>query len=358
MNAKLETDGLRAAPMADYMKIRQYVVTLAERGSSAPAMIPSMTELARRFGVTRMTVHKALKGLIRDQYLVVRKGVGTFIAPTRGKGAAQPYCFGLVVGNGKHCFYDAFYWRLLSAFGLEITDKGYRVNILNLSGSTSEELANEVKDNWVDGLVWIGPWELGGQTLKLLHDGGFPVVAVHSPVDGVNNVRMDGGGHAYETVRALLAEGRRNIVFATLTDDPSVRTQLDGLRRAFAEAGVKLNERLVLKDFSRVQEDLEEILEFGIDVQAVYSTAPQLPQILTALRKHGVDLKDKCRLVVEPFFLDKAEGFEGVVREYRFAEEAALAVAMLERMLETHDFSVETKLLEFKIRTVTGGRDS
>ena len=64
MNKHSEKENdLRATPVAGYMKIRQYVVSLAERGSSEPSMIPSMNELATRFGVTRMTVHKALSEL-------------------------------------------------------------------------------------------------------------------------------------------------------------------------------------------------------------------------------------------------------------------------------------------------------
>jgi|GEM_PF-3131792 len=354
----MEEDGLRSAPVADYMKIRQHVVALAERSTAGSAMLPPMTELARRFGVTRMTVHKALKDLIRDQFLITRQGVGTFVNPAkqrRGRGTPKR-CFGVVVGDGKHCSYDVFYWAQIAAIGQELTVRHHNVNLLNLSGSTPEELAKEVKDNWVDGLAWIGAHHHGNSALRLLHDSGFPVVSVYIPVDGVNHVGMDCGRHAYETARAFLKEGRKNIVFATLNDTHSLNVQVEGLRRAFAEAGEKFNERLVLKDFARVQEDLEEIMDFGIDVQAVQVVVSEhLPPVLAALQRHGVDLEDKCRVIAEPFFLDEAEGFQGLAREYRFAEEAKLAVDMLERMLEKQDFSVETKLLEFKTRMVTGG---
>ena len=95
---------LKSAPVADYMKIRQYVVSMAERGSSGAAMLPSMNELARSFGVTRMTVHKALKDLIRDQYLIVRKGIGTYINPAKAKRyltEGERLCIGLVVGTAS-----------------------------------------------------------------------------------------------------------------------------------------------------------------------------------------------------------------------------------------------------------------
>lgn len=347
-------DDSRSAPVAEYMKIRQYVVNLAERAGDAQAMLPPMNELARRFGVTRMTVHKALRDLIRDQFLITRQGIGTFINPAklnRREVCRDAPCLGLIVGDGKHCFYDVFYWSYLSALGQAATTRGYRVKPLNLVATTPKAMAKEVKDSFVDALAWLDCRnKLPVSVLRLLKSEGFPAVAVHSRVDGVSHVGMDGAAHGFAVGRALLAEGRRNAVFAVADESPFLRSELAGLRRAFTEVGETFAEGFILRDFIRVREDLEDVLDSGVKVPAIFSAGPYLPEIMAALRKHEVDIRDQCRLVAEPFFLERVPEFQGWVREYRFAELGELAVDMLERQL-AGNCDVESKLLEFRVRT-------
>ncbi|MGD8151054.1 GntR family transcriptional regulator [Ornithinimicrobium sp. Y1694] len=46
-------------------------------------MLPSERELAARLGVARMTLRRAVDGLVNDHQLVRRAGAGTFMAPAR-----------------------------------------------------------------------------------------------------------------------------------------------------------------------------------------------------------------------------------------------------------------------------------
>ena len=47
------------------------------------ALIDSEPQLARRFGVSRFTVTRAIEILVRDGLLTRRQGLGTFVAPPR-----------------------------------------------------------------------------------------------------------------------------------------------------------------------------------------------------------------------------------------------------------------------------------
>jgi len=344
---------IKSPPVADYMKIRQYVVAMTERNCSPQAMIPSMNELARSFGVTRMTVHKALKDLIRDKYLIVRKGIGTFVNPAmvrKESGDGQALFFGIVVGNGKHCFYDAYYWKWISAFGQAVTDRAWSVKIVNVSSVAPKDIAKEIKDNFIDGVAWIDPYEKNSQdALKQLRADGFPSLALQAKIDGVDCLMTDWEGHAYEIAGSLLKEGRRNIVYADFRETQPGLLQLRGMKRAFADAGVKFNEGLVLRKPESIDEDLSRILELGIDVQAVYITGPNLQKALPALRKFGVDLKTRCRLVAEPFFLDKTPGYCGIERKYPFEEIANAAVDSLSSWRDEAPGRAECRLFKFAI---------
>jgi GntR family histidine utilization transcriptional repressor len=76
-----EPGGVHAAPMPPYARVKQYLKDELERGTWAPgAQMPSEADLTGQFGVSRMTVHRALREL-QDAGLIERvQGVGTFAA--------------------------------------------------------------------------------------------------------------------------------------------------------------------------------------------------------------------------------------------------------------------------------------
>src|SRR3954471_3405008 len=71
----------RSAPQPPYARVKQYLKDALEAGRWAPGeQMPSEAELVAHFGVSRMTVHRALREL-QDAGLIDRlQGVGTFAA--------------------------------------------------------------------------------------------------------------------------------------------------------------------------------------------------------------------------------------------------------------------------------------
>lgn len=68
--------------------IRENIVS----GVWAPdSQIPSELELREMFGVSRITVRKAVEELVEDELLVKRQGKGTFVAPVKIKKQAQKF---------------------------------------------------------------------------------------------------------------------------------------------------------------------------------------------------------------------------------------------------------------------------
>ncbi len=64
-----------------YEQIKEYILYNIQSGVfSANARIPSERDLANQFGVSRLTVSKAIQELVRDGRLYVQIGKGTFIA--------------------------------------------------------------------------------------------------------------------------------------------------------------------------------------------------------------------------------------------------------------------------------------
>lgn len=70
------------SPIPLYEQIKEYVRANIQSGNFRPhSRIPSERELAQRFGVSRLTVTKAIKELEQAGIVYVRIGKGTFIAP-------------------------------------------------------------------------------------------------------------------------------------------------------------------------------------------------------------------------------------------------------------------------------------
>jgi GntR family histidine utilization transcriptional repressor len=77
------TRKIRAAG-APYTRVKHFIKAGLSRGRWAPgALMPSEAELVARFGVSRMTVNRALRELQSEGLVERVQGVGTFAAPVR-----------------------------------------------------------------------------------------------------------------------------------------------------------------------------------------------------------------------------------------------------------------------------------
>src|SRR5687767_7723668 len=84
-----------------YEEIRQQVTHgLAGGEWKAGELIPSEIELARRFGVSKGTVRRALDDLVAEKILVRRQGRGTFVA-THSRDRVMYHFFHLIGRDGS-----------------------------------------------------------------------------------------------------------------------------------------------------------------------------------------------------------------------------------------------------------------
>ena len=86
---------VRASPVPLYIQIDEELRGQIESGELGPmAQVPSETDLAEHFRVSRMTARKALDRLVGDGMLFRQPGKGTFVAPTKiAHGASQGLSF-------------------------------------------------------------------------------------------------------------------------------------------------------------------------------------------------------------------------------------------------------------------------
>jgi GntR family transcriptional regulator len=86
---------VRASPVPLYIQIDEELRGQIQSGELGPlAQVPSETDLAEHFRVSRMTARKALDRLVADGMLFRQPGKGTFVAPAKiAHGASQGLSF-------------------------------------------------------------------------------------------------------------------------------------------------------------------------------------------------------------------------------------------------------------------------
>lgn len=97
---------VRASPVPLYIQIDEELRGQIDSGELGPlAQVPSETDLAEHFGVSRMTARKALDRLVADGMLFRQPGKGTFVAPTKiAHGASQGLSFSAAMkAQGLSC---------------------------------------------------------------------------------------------------------------------------------------------------------------------------------------------------------------------------------------------------------------
>lgn len=79
---------LLADPVPQYRRVKDHIAARIAAGEWAPgARVPSEGELTRSFGLSRMTVNRALRELAAEGQIVRVQGVGSFVAQRKAESA-------------------------------------------------------------------------------------------------------------------------------------------------------------------------------------------------------------------------------------------------------------------------------
>ena len=315
---------IKRQPIAEYVQIRKYVVDTVWNSGTSPQRIASVRELAAMFNVSTMTIQRALKKLTDDGFLIARPGIGLFTNPEHRWKYGNINVIGVLVADGKQIYFEKYLWELLSTVGKEITESRkllYQVNFL----SESNDLEECVAGIPMKGLIWLDPeFEPSVAVEEFVNSLTIPVVVVNGHRPGRSCVCNDWELEGYEIGRKLLAEGRRRPLLAAKHDH---MPQLDGLRRAFREAGVSLDtdEMLILRGLE-MENNLNRLLDRIGTPEAIYAIGGTIRDIKATLLERKLDL-EKCRLIGEPVVLESY--FRGWRIEHNFASLARAACRQL-----------------------------
>jgi DNA-binding LacI/PurR family transcriptional regulator len=261
------------------------------------AVIPSETELAARWNVSRMTIHRAMT-LLQEQGLVTRKRrAGTVVAPRsrrsvlenrnnapkRREHAARTDtpAIAFVIDDQK----DRLAMEYIRGVSTAVPPT-HRLLFFNTQGSPQREAQclRELQGQ-VDGIILfpIGVHE-NVEVIQETLRKGIPIVALDRDVEyeGVSSVTSDNYGASLMGLRYLVQRGHARIAHFTwgLRDDPEVapvQERYNAWHTVMRESGSGDPSRWLRRYPQHVSADLEHLTQFAKDALFAMLHQPEAP---------------------------------------------------------------------------------
>lgn len=261
--------------------------------------IPSELELAKQYGVSRITTKQALNELMQEGIVDRVAGKGTFVrrtvplpndAPDSATHpqssrvrSSQPGSFGLIVPFLK----DTYEMGIISGVEQELRGQDCRLIFRKTDNSITEEnkAIESLRDEGVQGLI-IFPAEgmYCSEALLKLKLEQFPFVMVDRFYRGIecNYVVSDNFGGAYAAGEYLIHLGHRE--FGLIGYQPelavSINDRIQGFCQALADQGIPLSQ--ARKELSMIREQTYDRHTGQVDpvaIQTVQAFLDRNPEI-------------------------------------------------------------------------------
>ena len=208
------------------------------------SFLPPERDLSRRFGVTRITLRKALAGLARDGLVENVPGAGNRVAAGQPREPAHRIITCAMLRQVGLPMLSPYYAELFEGIQDEASARQYDIVFATASPeSLWSDNRPRPSPRIPGGIRTLGALLVGGLTDELARayrKKGLPVVLVDKPSPGPEfpSILPDNAHGAYLITRHLLDLGHRRLAFLGAPPDPVSSARLAGFRKALAEAGV------------------------------------------------------------------------------------------------------------------------
>lgn len=307
-------------PVAEYMKIRRYMLNFVEQAGEKSIQAPTILELSRKFGVSRPTVSKAMKMLTDDGYIIGRPGLGAFTNPAKiNRCKVQEYKnVALIIGDGMQVHFAPFHLELLGRTALCTAERNFEMTFIQLSSHQVDQIVQEISMTHFDVLLWLVPYPTLLPAIRILRERGKRILVLNNSEKAEeSNLTFNYEEFGYRIGKKLLAEGRRRIVYLLNTEAWS--RPLKGVLKAYEEAGIELDPSLFFPDMVHLWPKLEKLLNTPGKVDCVFSAVCPTSVFLPFYSRLAPEIRSKVRFILEEDGR-KAEQFSGWVFRTPFQE--------------------------------------
>ena len=319
------------------LKIRFEIINRLYQTPGLSVKIPSARELAARFHLSPSTVTLELQKLVREGYLIGRRGSGTYTNPEKAyfmPGSISRKVVGILVADGKLLVYDAVDWAALSYCGMALSPEIARPRFVTLLTSSPENIYEELLSQNLSGLIWIHPKRMFYGIIHRLLQNNFPVIAVKSDDPEIPSINYSFYQSGMEIAKTVIRE-KRHLLFSVPTNNDFWTLQrVAGINDYIAGHPEAKLEHQVFSLVQNCTEQLEECLRAGRIPDAVFCSGEYVYVMMDLAKKYGIDIRQRCRLFAEAQHIMKNEKFHGYTIEYSFPEIGEKVAEMMEILLK------------------------
>lgn len=305
------------------LQIRFEIINRMYRSPEKSVKIPSVRELAARYGLSPSTVSLELQKLVKEGFLTGKPGSGTYTNPRSilfAPSAVTRRIVGILVGDGKLLIYDALDWLAMTHCGMAFSPELAQPRVCNLVSGTPEEICGELLSQNLDGLIWVHPCLDCNGIIRTLKKAGLPVIALNSRIP-------EGPAISYSPVvcgekigRLLVEEKRDSLFFFPTNYDDQMLQKLEGLQKFVRNRNGQTIGIWSFELFQSCALELARMFAEGRAPGAIYCNGTSVFGVLELVKQYGIDIKNKCRLLAEDAYIVQRDDFHGYAVYYPFEE--------------------------------------
>lgn len=138
--------------------VKNYLLHCVAKAGTKPERILSEMQLCKKFGVSRITVRRAIQSLEQSKHLIRLPGRhGAFTNPELAM--SVPFLVGILCHEGTQNCFDTALSEILTGFMGALRNINCCFEFLNLNLNGNQSVAQEIENMAVDGLFWSTPSE-------------------------------------------------------------------------------------------------------------------------------------------------------------------------------------------------------
>lgn len=235
----------KLSPQPLYQRIKQILCERIDSGEIEEGQfLPPERDLAKAFGVNRLTLRRAVQELETEGYLSRRRGMGTLVLRRQSKRLKA----GVVVyGGNESALSNSFYGQILAAMQDEATRNDASLTFVSAHGDAPDRFRDVAREEGFSGFVTVGIMD--DDEIKCIARAGLPLVLVDYATTKAKTdaVTVDDFGGGKEAVEYLISLGHRKIGYvgglrgggpAGLWKEHSSEERGRGYQAALKDAGI------------------------------------------------------------------------------------------------------------------------
>jgi GntR family transcriptional regulator of arabinose operon len=251
-------------PLPLYYQVYSSLLKRIQSGEFPPgSYLPAERQLTEDYGVSRITIIKALNELSRDHQIKRQQGRGTVVIHPADRTHSQRGSIAFIC----HVLDHPYLFHVLMGIARTAAENHRNLQVIS-SYDTDDEEADHIKEaiaRNVDGIVVFPHHRYRNRALyEDLERRRFPLVMVdrYYPQIETDRVVFNDESAAHELASRLVERGRRRIAVISYfeVEATSVNHRLSGYRQALKDAGIPYDEDLVWLDVYQSFQRPEELL--------------------------------------------------------------------------------------------------